>query len=140
MQLSPAATSSHPTGRMGVWVNIYNRSNTDTITVKNRRSGLRYLIPPRQSHAFDRDFVTAFDDIELTVQIVGAEDFDIDVANPTFSWPNVTVAGDNENFAEWETKSFVAGDSRVEVQRHDDQNDRKRFFINVTPPGPLQQR
>lgn len=136
---TPSVPADHPNGRMGVWANIHNRSNTDTITVKNRRSGVHYDIKPRQSYAFDRDFVTACDEIELTVEIPGQEDFDIDIANPTFSWPNVTVAGDNENFAEWDTKYFVAGESRVEVQRHDDQNDRKRFFLNITPPGPLQQ-
>lgn len=126
-------------GRMGVWANIHNRSSKDSITVKNRRSGLHYIIKPRESKAFDREFVTWGDEIELTVQIAGQEDFDIDIANPTMSWPNVTVAGDNENFSEWQTKFFVAGESRMEVQRHDDQNDRKRFFFNITPPGAIKE-
>lgn len=103
--------------------------------MKNRRSGLHYLIKPRESKSFDREFVTGGDEIELTVQIASEEDFDIDITKPTMSWPNVTVAGDNENFSEWESKFFVAGESRVEVQRHDDQNDRKRFFLNVTLPA-----
>lgn len=65
-----------------MWVNIHNRSNKETIATTNRRSGLHYLIAPRQSHAFARDVVTVFDEIELTVQIAGLEGFDINVTTP----------------------------------------------------------
>lgn len=133
-----AAQASQTNGRMGVWANIYNRSGKATIWVKDRDTGQTFELKPKQSHAFDSEFTTAADEIELTVQHPGQKDYDIDIANPTTSWPNVTVAGDNENFSEWETKFFKSGDSRIEVQRHDDRDDRKRFYINITPPGPIQ--
>ncbi len=132
------ARESQPTGRMGVWANIYNRSGKATIWVKNRDTGQTFELKPKQSQAFDSEFTTVADEIELTIQHPGQKDFDIDIANPTTSWPNVTVDGDNENFSEWETQFFKSGDSRIEVQRHNDRDNRKRFYINITPPGPVQ--
>jgi hypothetical protein len=134
---STEARDAQPTSRSGVWVNIYNRSGKTSFTVKDRDTGQTFEVKPRESKAFDRGFASVSDEVELSVHAPGQEAFDIDVANPTLSWPNVTVDGDNENFSVWETKFFASGDSRIEVQRHDDQNDRKRFFINITPPGPL---
>ena len=78
-------------------------------------------------------------DIELKVTPDSNPDhwFDIDISNPTIGYPSVSVNGTNKRFSEWETKWYSAGETRVEVQRHDDQNNRKRFYINISPPGPI---
>lgn len=133
----PGASESDRKGRMGVWANIYNRSGKAEFRVKNRTTGATWTLAPHGSHAFDTEFQTVCDEVELSIQIPGQREFEIDIANPTMGWPNVTVDGDNENFSQWETKYFAVGDSRVEIQRHNDQDDRKRFFITITPPGPI---
>ena len=133
----PGASESDRNGPMGVWANSYNRSGKAEFTVKNRKTDATWTLAPHGSHAFDKEFQTVCDEIELSIQIPGQREFEIDIANPTMGWPNVTVDGDNENFSQWETKYFAVGDSRVEVQRHNDQDDRKRFFITIPPPGPI---
>ncbi len=123
--------------RDGVYVWVKNRSSKQTIEVKNRYSGVTRTLAPGASTAFDKAFSTVTDEVELTVYVPGQREFEIDVSNPTIGWPNVTVDGDNETYSQWEQRSFAVDDSRVIVQRHNDQDKRKRFFIEITPPGPL---
>lgn len=133
------AREARPNARSGVWTQLYNRSGKATFSVQDRNSGKVWKVGPKQTVAFDSDFTTVADDIELKVTPDSNPDhwFDIDISNPTIGYPNVSVNGTNKRFSEWETKWYSAGETRVEVQRHDDQNNRKRFYINITPPGPI---
>ena len=133
------APDAQPNSRMGVWTQLYNRSGKATFSVQDRSSGKVWKVGPKQTVTFDSAFTTVADDIELKVTPDSNPDhwFDIDISNPTIGYPNVSVNGTNKRFSEWETKWYSAGETRVEVQRHDDQNNRKRFYINISPPGPI---
>lgn len=132
-----AATENQFNSCDGVYVHVKNRSSTVTIEVKNRHSGVPRTLKPGESTAFDKAHSSVTDEVELEVRIPGQRAFEIDASNPTIGWPNVTVDGDNENYSEWEEMGFAVDDSRVMVQRHNDQDERKRFFIEITPPGPI---
>jgi hypothetical protein len=128
---------SQRNGRDGVYVHVKNRSPKITIEVKNRQSGVPRFLKPGESTAFDKDYSSVYDEVELLVSIPKQQDFEIDASNPTIGWPNVTVDGDNENYSQWQERYFVVDETRVVVHRHNDQDDRKRFFIEITPPGSL---
>lgn len=137
---TPMATASatttetdHLQGRLGVSMELRNMSTVDTIKVKDRDTGREVSLAPGEKATFSEHFHAAVDELELKTWKSGDGD-EIDAANPTFSWPNVTIDGDNENFSTGETKTFLSdAGTRYKVTRNNDSGEYKTFYTEITP-------
>lgn len=128
-----AATDEQLQGRLGVSMELRNMSTVDTIYVRDRDSGHQVTLAPGEKTTFAEDFHAAVDELELEAWKSGDRE-EIDAANPTFSWPNVTIDGDNENFATNETKYFLSDSgTRYKVHRGGDSSEYKMFYTEITP-------
>lgn len=124
-------------GRLGISMEIRNMSSVDSIQVRDRDSGHQVALGPGEKATFSEHFHAAVDELELRTWKSGKGD-EIDAANPTFSWPNVTIDGDNENFSTGETKTFLSDSgTRYKVRRNNDTGEYKTFYTEITPGHSL---